>query len=249
MFEGTHNMNTVVIIQARMGSTRLPGKVLMDLAGRPMLDRVVSRVRQATLPNHVVVATSTEQGDDELLAACNHFGWPCIRGSHLDVLDRFYQTARLVNADVIVRVTADCPLIDPAIIDQVVEAVTDTSNQVDYAANVLEPRTFPRGLDVEAFTFAALEKSWNEATENSCREHVTPWMYRNPDQFQLKAIVNSTDLSSYRWTVDTQEDLLLARTIFEHFGETDFNWQDVIEAWHSNPQWQQINSHIQQKVA
>lgn len=242
-------MRTVVIIQARMGSSRLPGKVLTDICGQPMLGRVISRARQAQLPDDVVVATSSEPCDDELAAAAKRFGWRCIRGSHLDVLDRYYQAALQLKPDIVVRVTADCPVIDPGIIDEVVAAVMCQESAVDYASNTLEPRTFPRGLDVEALTFETLKTMWRDAKEPSCREHVTPWVYRNPDKFRLHGIVNAADCSGYRWTVDTVEDMELARRIYTHFGSAEFDWKDVLKACLTNADWQQINSHIQQKAA
>ncbi len=242
-------MKTVVIIQARMGSSRLPGKVLTDICGRPMLDRVISRVRSALTPDDVVVATSTEPGDDQLYAAAEQYGWRCFRGSHLDVLDRYYQTAKQLSPDIVVRVTADCPVIDAALIDQVARKLLEADGRLDYVSNTLEPRTFPRGLDVEAFTFEALERTWREARDESCREHVTPWIYRNPGLFRTRGIVNSEDLSGYRWTVDTPEDMQLVRSIFAHFSGRDFGWRDILQAYAEHAEWQQFNSHIQQKAA
>ena len=242
-------MKTVVIIQARMSSSRLPGKVLLDIAGQPMLAHVISRVRQATIPNGVVIATSTDPEDDELVSVCNRRGWPCFRGSQLDVLDRFYQAASVFSADVVVRVSSDCPLIDPEIIDRVAGGVVNSSGSVDYAANMLPPRTFPRGVDVEAFTFEALARCWHEARNASCREHVTPWIYQNPDRFRILTVTNETDESIYRWTVDVPEDLELVRLIYHHFGASEFQWHDVIEACRQHPQWSVINAHIQQRAA
>ena len=242
-------MKTIAIIQARMGSSRLPGKVLLDICGQPMLARVVSRVSQASALDEVIVATSTSRDDDQLALFCERYSWSCFRGSQLDVLDRFYRAASAFRADVIVRVSADCPLIDPEITDQVAAAVIYASGQYDYAANMLPPRTFPRGVDVEAFTFEALERTWHEAEDASSREHVTPWIYHNPDRFRVVAIKNDTDESEHRWTVDVPEDLEVVRLIFGHFGSTEFRWRDVVDACRQNPEWFRINAHIQQRAA
>jgi spore coat polysaccharide biosynthesis protein SpsF len=206
-------------------------------------------VRSAETPSEVVVATSTEPGDDGLYAAAQHYGWPCFRGSHLDVLDRYYQTARQFSPDVVVRVTADCPVIDPSLIDHVVRKLHNADGELDYVSNTLEPRTFPRGLDVEAFRFETLERTWRDARDESCREHVTPWIYRNPEMFRMHGIVNSVDLSGHRWTVDTPEDLALVRSIFAYFSEQEFGWQDILRACAEHPDWQRFNAHIQQKAA
>jgi spore coat polysaccharide biosynthesis protein SpsF (cytidylyltransferase family) len=164
-------MRTVAIIQARMGSTRLPGKVLMDLAGEPMLVRVVNRVRRAERLDEVVVATTASPSDDPIFEGCRQRGWAVERGSEKDVLDRYYRAARAHHADVVVRITADCPFVDAGLIDQVVGAFL--GGGYDYVSNVLEPRTYPRGLDVEVFRFSALEKAWQEDRDPSWREHVT----------------------------------------------------------------------------
>ncbi|MCH2200471.1 MAG: glycosyltransferase family protein [Fuerstiella sp.] len=241
-------MKTVVIIQARMSSSRLPGKVMIDIAGQPMLARVISRVQQTTIADEIIIATSTEPEDDELAAVCRQHDWPCFRGSHLDVLDRFYQAASAFSADIIVRVSCDCPMIDPDITDRVAGKVINSAGTVDYAANMLPPRTFPRGVDVEAFTFEALSKCWHESHTETCREHVTPYIYLNPDQFRILRVTNATDESCHRWTVDTPEDLELLRLICGHLGDSDFRWLDVVELCKRNPHWSQLNAHIQQRA-
>ncbi len=240
-------MKTIVMIQARLASSRLPRKVLQDIEGHSMLARVVNRARQATIPDDVVVATTTESTDDELASVCEKQGWSCFRGSNLDVLDRFYQAASAFDADFLVRVSSDCPLVDPEILDRVVGELVNSSGTLDYAANILVPRTFPHGVDVEALTFEALKKSWTDATDVSCREHVTPWIYQNPDRFRIRNVTNVVDESHYRWTVDTPEDLETVSRICRHFGDTDFRFQDVIEACRQHPEWSHINDHIQQR--
>lgn len=240
---------TVAIIQARLGSTRLPGKVLQDICGQPMLERVVSRVRMTASADEVVIATSTERSDDVLVGICDRRNWAVYRGNHLDVLDRYYRTATAFDADFVIRVSADCPLIDPDITDRVARSVIDSDGQIDYAANMLPPRTFPRGVDVEAFTMDALSRSWQESRDESCREHVTPYIYRNPDLFRICAVTHDSDESDHRWTVDTPEDLQMARLIYSHFRDQEFRWQDVVRLCRENPDWSDLNAHIQQRAA
>jgi spore coat polysaccharide biosynthesis protein SpsF len=238
-------MTTVAIIQARMGSTRLPGKVLTDLAGEPALVHVVERTRRATTLDAVVVATTAQPADESIVQLCTERGYPCVRGSEDDVLDRYYRAAQQYHADVVVRITADCPLIEPAIIDHVVQ--TFRRHRCDYVSNSLPPRTYPRGLDVEVFRFAALARAWHEDTNPTWREHVTPYIRRNPERFSLHAVAHDGDYSAMRWTVDTEEDLALVRHIYEHFGNNTFSWQDVLMLLEQHPEWLAINQHIQQK--
>ncbi|MCA9048192.1 MAG: glycosyltransferase family protein [Planctomycetaceae bacterium] len=240
---------TVAIIQARLGSSRLPGKVLLDICGQPMIARVINRVRMATTADDVVIATSTDHADDPLVAMCHRYDWPCYRGSLSDVLDRFYRTADAYDADYVIRVSADCPLIDPDVTDRVARTVIDSAGRCEYAANMLPPRTFPRGVDVEAFTMAALRRTWQDARDESCREHVTPWIYRNPDRFHIVPVTNDTDESDHRWTVDTPEDLEMVRTIFRHFRNREFRWKEVAAACRQHPEWVRLNAHVQQRAA
>lgn len=240
-------MRVVAIIQARMGSTRLPGKVLLDLVGEPMLARVVNRTRRATMLNEVVVATTTEQADGAIVDLCIKSGWFCFRGSGNDVLDRYYHAAKAYRADVVVRVTSDCPLIDPEIVDLVVSRFLQKGS-LDYVSNTLPPRTFPRGLDVEVMSLEALEIAWREDTNPLWREHVTPYIYRHQERFALSSVVNDRDYSHMRWTVDTPEDLAFVRRIYEHFGHDRFSWREVLAVLDEYPEWLEINRHIQQKV-
>ena len=236
---------TTAIIQARMSSTRLPGKVLLDLAGQPMLARVVERTRRARTIDRVVVATTVEPEDEPIVALCNSRGWSVSRGSRDDVLDRYYQAALSDGADPIVRITSDCPVIDPEIIDSVVKRL---DGAIEYASNINPRRTFPRGLDVEAFTFAALSTAWREDREQTGREHVTPFLYRHPERFRI-ALVESDkpEAASHRWSVDTPEDYELLRRIYEHFRDDNFTWLDVLDLLAQHPNWVELNRHIEQK--
>ena len=239
-------MKVVAIVQARMGSTRLPGKVLMDIAGKTMLERVVERVCAARRIDEVVVATSTAPSDDAIVALCDALGVRWFRGSEEDVLDRYHGAALEAAADVVVRVTSDCPLIEPGIIDRVVDAL-QTQPDLDFAANTLEPRTFPRGLDVEAMRMAALETTCREAQHASEREHVTPFIWQQPKRFKLGRVCHDTDLSALRWTVDTPEDLAFVRAIFEHLPARAFAWGEVLRLLDAKPELTRINAGITQK--
>lgn len=246
--ETERGMKTLAIIQARMTSTRLPGKVLLDLAGKPMLVRVLNRVRRARTLTDTVVATSTESADDPIARLCAARNWPCVRGSCDDVLDRFYQAARQHQADVIVRITSDCPLIESAIIDLVVTRFL-VQEPVDYASNnSLLPLTFPRGLDVEVMSFAALQDAWQNDHDPASREHVTPYLYHHPEQFRLAGVFHHRDLSHLRWTVDTPDDLILVRKVYEFFGDDCFNWYQVLDLLEQHPEWLSINRHVRQKA-
>lgn len=240
-------MKTVVIIQARLGSSRLPGKVLLDLAGEPMLAHAVARCRRARAIDEVVVATPAGPANQPLADLCASRGWPLFQGSEDDVLDRYHGAAVAAGADTVVRVTSDCPLIEPEVIDLIVEAFREKG--VDYASNTIGPRTFPRGLDVEVMSFHALERAWREDANPAWREHVTPFIYRNPNQFTLHAVVNEIDLSHLRWTVDTPEDMALIQRIYSHFGHNRFSWREVLRLCEQHPEWLAINQEVQQKEA
>lgn len=238
-------MKTVAIIQARMGSTRLPGKVLLPLLEMPLLHWVVRRVRQSHLIDEVVIATTTDPRDDAIVDLCIREGWLYSRGSEDDVLDRYYLAAQAHQADVVVRITSDCPLIDPRVLDYVISAFHAAAPAIDYASNSIA-RSYPRGLDTEVFTFAALEAAWRE-DRSGWREHVTPFIYNHPERFRLRSITNPTDYSHHRWTVDTPEDYELVRRIYEHFGHGDFDWRDVLGVLNQHPDWVMINEHVEQK--
>jgi spore coat polysaccharide biosynthesis protein SpsF len=238
-------MRTAAIVQARMGSTRLPGKVLRELGGETVLMRVVGRVRQMRRIDDVVVATTTESADDPVVEAARQNGVHVFRGSEDDVLDRYYQAACSFNADVIVRITADCPLIDPEVSDHVIQQFL--SVRPDYASNVLE-RTYPRGLDTEVMTLAALERAWQAASEPYQRVHVTPYLYQNPERFKLLSVTGGVDHSQHRWTLDTPEDLEFLQTVYARLsGQQDFGWRDVLNLIEREPKLSEVNRQIAQK--
>jgi spore coat polysaccharide biosynthesis protein SpsF len=251
----------VAIIQARRSSTRLPDKVLLDIGGKPMLTRVVERARRSRRLDEVVVATTTDEADSAIEALCQERGYPCYRGSLHDVLDRYYQAARLFQAQVVVRLTGDCPLIDPGLIDDVVDKFLG-EDQVessepgyhfpfDFAANRLPPpwhRTYPIGLDVEVCTFQALERAWKEGDQPRHREHVLPYLYEQAGRFRVLVLNHDPDYGSLRWTVDTPADLELARQVFARFGGMDdFTWLDVLALFQREPQLAEINAQAEQK--
>jgi spore coat polysaccharide biosynthesis protein SpsF len=240
----------IAIIQARMSSTRLPGKVLQDLGGRPVLDRMIERVKRAKTVTETVIATTTDPSDEPIVELCERLGTPVFRGSLPDVLDRYYHCALEHKADYVVRLTGDCPLIDPELIDQVVKALLDSL--VDFACNRLPPpfaRTYPIGLDVEACTFKALETAWNKATAKHDREHVMPYLYEVPGRFRIMQLQNAADYGSLRWTLDTPEDLELLREVIKRLeNRNDFSWKEVLTFFLQDPELAKINSSVVHKT-
>lgn len=241
-------MNRTLIIQARTTSTRLPGKVLLPLLGQPMLAHQIERLKRCRLLDQIVVATTTNASDDPLVELARRAQVLWFRGDESDVLDRFYRAAVEHGAAVVVRVTADCPLIDPGLTGRVVGEFLDRQPALDYASNVYPRRTYPRGLDTEVCRFDALECAWREARDRAAREHVTPYIYRHPERFRLHGVTGTEDYSHWRWTVDTPEDFELVRRIYEQFGHNRFAWQDVLPVLAAHPDWGDINRCIQQQA-
>lgn len=235
-------MSVVAIIQARMGSSRLPGKVLEDIAGETMLGQVVARVRAARTIDEVVIATSTHPGDDEIEREADRLGTGVFRGSETDVLSRYVGAARQFGASVVVRVTSDCPLLEPAVVDLVVEALRW---DVDYASNT-HRRTYPRGLDVEALFRETLERINSVATSQQAREHVTAYIVEQPQEFRVRHVIDTVDHSELRWTVDTPEDLELVRQIYA-LSSRRLPYHRLVELVRNRPDLAAINAHIVQK--
>lgn len=255
-------MNTnpliLAIIQARTAASRLPGKVLLEIAGEPMLARVLERTKRAVTVNNVLVATTDDPADDAIQELCDQRGYACFRGSNFDVLDRYYRAAAAYHADFIVRITADCPVIDPSVIDKTVLALfgSDNGNNLgepiyDFAANRLPPpwkRTYPVGLDTEVCSFQNLELAWKEADQTHQREHVMPFFYEQPERFRICHVTHDPDYGAQRWTVDTPQDLELLRTIYDRFpGRDDFSWLEIFDLLEREPEIALINVQVQAK--
>ncbi len=232
------------VVQARVSSTRLPAKVLAPILGEPMLARQLERVLRAQRLDAVVVATSTDPSDDPLEAVCAEAVVDCFRGTLDDVLDRFHAAAERYGADHVVRLTGDCPLIDPAVIDAVVDL--HLSAAFDYTSNV-QPPTFPDGLDAEAIRAETLDTVWQEARLPSEREHVTPFVLKHSERFRLGNLENAEDLSPLRWTVDEPEDLGFVRAVYEALYPADpaFEMRDVLALLARRPELAGINTHIE----
>ncbi len=203
-------------------------------------------MQRAKLVNEVIVATTDLAGDDPIVKECTHRGVAYFRGSESDVLDRYYQAAKAFGAEAVVRITSDCPLIDPRLVDEMIQVFI--SGEADYASNVI-PRSYPRGLDTEVFTASALERAWLEAKESHQREHVTPYFYEHPELFRMASATADADYSRYRWTLDTSEDLELIRAIYSRFDNLDdFDWQEVLALMNREPDLADLNSRVVQKA-
>jgi len=237
------NKKIVAIIQARMGSTRLPGKALKEISGKPLLWHVINRVKKAKLIDQIVLATTDKKEDLKLIEIASETGIGNYAGSEEDVLDRYFQAATKYKADIIVRITSDCPLIDPIIIDKVINHFL--SDNFDYVSNTIKC-TYPDGLDVEVFSYNSLKKAWNDAKLPSEREHVTPYIIKHKEIFKIGNFENDEDLSHLRWTVDEERDLEFVREIYKRLykeGEV-FYMENVLELLKKNPELIEINSKI-----
>lgn len=249
---GSHTVNVVAVVQARMGSTRLPGKILADIAGEPMLARVVTRCEVIEGINEVVVATSELAADDVVAQLCDSRGWACIRGSEADVLDRYHLAARRFAADHVMRVTADCPLLCPRQGAEVVRRHLEDRN--DYTHNLtVWGSSMPLGTGVEVFTFDALDRSWREGHEPHHREHVDEYVGDHPELFRIGLVTAPAALQrpDYRITVDTPEDLELARRIYEGVKPAPggvIDVLDVVTFLDEHPDLLSINRHVRQKL-
>lgn len=230
----------LAILQARVSSTRLPGKVLKHILGREMLLRQIERILRSKAIDHVLVATSTAPSDDPIEQLCANNYISCYRGSLVDVLDRYYQAAKIYNTDYLVRLTGDCPLCDPALIDQVI--AYHISGDFDYTSNTIET-TFPDGLDVEIFSLSCLEEAWVKSALPSEREHVTPYIYNMPKRFKIGSFKNDVDLSYLRWTVDEPEDFMLVTKIYEALYpcNNSFAVKDILLFLNNNPELKTFN--------
>ncbi|MCR4336944.1 MAG: glycosyltransferase family protein [Candidatus Omnitrophica bacterium] len=236
-------MKACAIIQSRMGSSRLPGKVLLPLADKPVLEHVIRRVQQAKTIQDVILATTEKDEDTPLVELAIRCGAKVYRGSENDVLDRYYQAAQKFKAKTVVRITADCPVIDPKLIDQIVTQYFQV--KVDYCSNTLV-ETFPNGEDIEVFSSQALEKAWKEARLSSEREHVTPYLKKNKEQFKVISFEGKSNLSDKRWTLDEDKDYRFLQILFDHLYVKNpyFGMDEILKFLKDHPEAEQINAQI-----
>lgn len=233
-------MNVVVIIQARMGSTRLPGKVMKIILGKPVLIHDLERIKRMKRINGIIVATTTLEEDNLIVKTIEDYDANIYiyRGNVENVLDRYYKAAKLNGVDIIVRITSDCPLIDPNISDLTVDKFLDSG--CDYCSNNM-PRTFPLGLDTEVFSFKSLELAWKLSETSYEREHVTPYIRDHPEKFKLSGVTNNVDLSGLRWTLDYPEDFEFISEIYKRLGQKPFNTRDILMVLKDEPFLLKIN--------
>ena len=234
-------MKYLAMIQARCGSTRLPNKVLKDLCGKPALQRMIERVQRSKLVDEVMVVTSIEMNNLPILKLCSEMGVRVGIGSEDDVLDRFYQTAKLIKPEYVIRLTADCPCFDAELLDQ---AINEMSSDTDYMGMTSE--SFADGLDLEIMKYAALDKSWKEANHSFEREHVTQYIIRHPELFKLQNYESPIGyFGNHRWTVDEPEDFELVQRIYEYFEielrEDDFGYKEILDFLEKHPEIMRLN--------
>lgn len=236
--------HVIGIVQARMGSTRLPGKTLIDICGKPLLEHILGRMQESRKMDKLIVATTGKMEDNPITELCSRLKIACFRGSEEDVLDRYYQCAKLYKADIIVRITADDPFKDPVVADRIIGEII--KNDLDYVSNTIHP-SYPEGLDIEVFKFAVLEQAWREATTRLDREHVTPYLWLNPDKFKIKNIGYERNLSNMRWTLDTPEDLAFTREVYKilYVPGKLFLMQDILNLLEEHPEIQKLNANIE----
>jgi spore coat polysaccharide biosynthesis protein SpsF len=236
------------IIQARMGSTRLPGKVMMPVAGKSLIAHQIDRLRRSRHLSGLCVATSDLSQDDPLAAHVEALGVPVFRGSESDVLDRFYRAALAQQADIAVRFTGDCPLIDPALVDDLIRLYSAADPPLAYAA--IDVARYPRGLDAEIAGMTDLRAAWEEARESFEREHVMPFLWRRPDRFRLGWLSDPALEAPWRWCVDTEQDFILVRHLLETLlpVKPAFGWRDADDAMRAHPDWALINRDVVQKT-
>ncbi|MBF0164659.1 MAG: glycosyltransferase family protein [Magnetococcales bacterium] len=241
-------MPTIVITQARMTSTRLPGKVMRPILDKPLLAYHLERLRRIPSVDAVVVATTLNATDDCIEAFCHQNDIGVWRGPEDDVLTRYHGAAVAHGADVVVRVTSDCPLIDPEISDLVIRRFLENRATLDYVSNTVE-RTYPRGLDTEVFSRDALELAFREARQPHEREHVTPFIYQHPERFRIAQVTDARDRSEDRWTVDTPEDFAFVRRVLEALvpEQPEFGWHEVLAVLQRHPDWRMLNAMVVQK--
>lgn len=235
-------VKVLAIVQARMGSSRLPGKVLKEILGRPVLWHLINRLKQAKLINQIIIATSDNDRDEPIVRFAKENGIACYAGSESDLVDRLYQAATKYLADAIVRITADCPLVDPVLVDRIIKLYLDSKGSLDYVSNI-NPRTYPDGLDVEIFSFQALKKVWEEVKDPFRREWITTNFFEHPEEYHLGNLEHGEDLSRLRWTLDYQEDLDYIVEIYKRLYLDDrvFQMKDILALLREHPELNEIN--------
>ncbi len=243
-------MRRIIIIQSRMTSTRLPGKILMDLDGIPMLAQQIRRLKRCRFAQDIVIATTTNRADDPLITLANQEDVRWYRGSEEDVLGRYRGAAAEAKAEIVVRVTSDCPLIDPEETDRVIQSLENKAGECDYAANIVH-RTFPRGLDTEAFFFNVLERMDRMATSTPAREHVTYFLLKeHPELFRMESVEDREDHSALRWCVDTPDDFKLISAIYKNLrlGSHPLSYREILAYVLMHPELRALNAHVAQKT-
>lgn len=241
-------MAVVMVVQARMNSSRLPGKVLKCVGGKPLLAYQLERLRRVKNVDKLIIATTRNRSDDDIVDFCKKHALDYFRGDEEDVLSRYYEVAKAHSAEAIVRITADCPLIDPEVVEEVVGYYLSEFPKYDYVSNIIN-RSFPRGMDTEIFSVETLEKTFRHASSKFEREHVTPYMYQKKDRFCIADVLAQENNSHFRWTVDTQADFHFVREIIETLYPKckTFSMKDVLELLEKRPELNKINEHIRQK--
>ncbi|MFC1546674.1 cytidylyltransferase domain-containing protein [bacterium] len=236
-------MKIIAVIQARLGSSRLPGKVMLKFCEKPVLQHVVNRVSTVEMLDKVIVATTKEKEDIKIKEWCDKNNVSVYQGSSNDVLDRYYKTACLFNAENIIRITADCPVIDPKVLEKIIKM--HISNKADYTANTLT-NTYPDGQDVEILSFSALKKAWEQAKLTSEREHVTPYIRKHADIFNIISVTNDINLGSKRWTLDNKEDYDFLNLLYDNLYKKNkfFGMHDILQFLEQNLEIEKINQHI-----
>jgi len=244
----TDDQKVVAIIQARMGSARLPGKTLTEICGKPLLQHIIERIQHCEFIDEIVVATTENKEDYAIIKLSDKLGVKSFTGSENDVLDRFYQCAKKFDADIVVRVTADDPFKDPDVIDRAVKELI-SGKGLDYVSNTIKP-TYPEGIDIEVFAFKALERTWKDAEKISEREHVTPYIWNHPEIFKISNFENNVNLSDLRWTLDTPQDLEFTRDIYKRLYSADsiFFMNDILELLRKEPWLASINTGIERNT-
>lgn len=243
-------MRVVCIVQARMGSTRLPGKVLKKICGKTVLEHDIERLRMIKNIDEIIIATTDKDIDTRIVDESIRLGVNYFRGPEEDVLSRYYYAAKEYNADVVVRVTSDCPLIDPKISEKIIQHYLNNIDKYDYVSNTIE-RTYPRGLDTEVFSFKVLEKAFCKAKLHRDREHVTPYIWSNTEIFKIYQYKNEIDYSNLRWTLDTKEDFELISKIYKkmyYHKKFDFKFKNILNLYNEDPELYYINQNIEQKI-